>query len=237
MAVGIGIPIHLLGLGSSRSADVDSGFHMVNMKESSMGQETLDCRGLACPNPVLRTKALIEKGDTDRVTVLVDNAAAGENVSRFLGRTGYSVEISDMDGVFHVVGLRKESTETVHIPSQDTKISVENKIAVMVATDRMGRGDDVLGSKLMFNFIETLKEMGQELWRLVLVNAGVKLAVEGSESLPALIGLEREGVTILVCGTCLNHFNLLERKKIGETTNMLDIVTALQLADKVISLS
>jgi hypothetical protein len=35
----------------------------------------------------------------------------------------------------------------------------------------------------------------------------------------------------------LNHFGLLEKKQVGETTNMLDIVTALQLADKVISIT
>ena len=33
----------------------------------------------------------------------------------------------------------------------------------------------------------------------------------------------------------LTHFNLLERKMVGETTNMLDVVTALQLADKVVN--
>jgi len=42
---------------------------------------------------------------------------------------------------------------------------------------------------------------------------------------------------VLVCGTCLNHFQLLEQKKVGETTNMLDIVTHMHLADKVISLT
>jgi hypothetical protein len=41
---------------------------------------------------------------------------------------------------------------------------------------------------------------------------------------------------ILVCGTCLTHFDLLKRKQVGVTTNMLDIVTAMQLADKVINI-
>lgn len=40
----------------------------------------------------------------------------------------------------------------------------------------------------------------------------------------------------MVCGTGLGHFNLLERKQVGETTNMLDIITAMQVADKFISL-
>jgi len=60
--------------------------------------------------------------------------------------------------------------------------------------------------------------------------------VEGAETLPAIQHLEAAGVSVLVCGTCLTHFNLLEQKRVGETTNMLDIVTSLQVADKVISL-
>jgi intracellular sulfur oxidation DsrE/DsrF family protein len=49
--------------------------------------------------------------------------------------------------------------------------------------------------------------------------------------------LEKEGVMVLVCGTCLTHFQLLEQKQVGETTNMLDIVTHMQLADQVIPLT
>jgi selenium metabolism protein YedF len=99
----------------------------------------------------------------------------------------------------------------------------------------MGFGDDALGSGLIRNFLGTLNEMGDGLWRLVFLNSGVKLTIEGAETLPAIQQLEAQGVSVLVCGTCLNHFNLLEQKKVGETTNMLDIVTSLELADKVIS--
>jgi intracellular sulfur oxidation DsrE/DsrF family protein len=70
-----------------------------------------------------------------------------------------------------------------------------------------------------------------------MVNAGVKLAVAGSEVLPGLLALEQSGVRLLVCGTCLTHFQLLEAKQAGETTNMLDIITAMHLADKVITLT
>jgi selenium metabolism protein YedF len=107
---------------------------------------------------------------------------------------------------------------------------------VMCATDRLGSGDDVLGLKLMVNFLRTLKEMGDELWRLVFVNNGVKLTIDGSDVLEDLKNYESNGLKIMVCGTCLDHFNLLDRKQVGETTNMLDIVTAMQLADKVINI-
>ena len=88
----------------------------------------------------------------------------------------------------------------------------------------------------MLNFLSTLNEMGEALWRLVFLNSGVKLTIEGAETLPAIQQLEGEGVSVLVCGTCLTHFSLLDQKRVGETTNMLDIVTSLQLAEKVISL-
>jgi selenium metabolism protein YedF len=86
----------------------------------------------------------------------------------------------------------------------------------------------------MLNFIKTLGEMGESLWRLVFLNGGVKLTIEGTETLSVIRELEESGISVLVCGTCLNHFDLLEAKGVGETTNMLDIVTSLHLADKVI---
>ena len=107
----------------------------------------------------------------------------------------------------------------------------------MVAGDRMGSGDADLGEKLMISFIKTIKEMGDNLWRLVFVNSGVKLTIDSSPVLTELQAYERNGLSILVCGTCLTHFDLIEAKKVGETTNMLDIVTAMQLADKVINIS
>ena len=85
----------------------------------------------------------------------------------------------------------------------------------------------------MKNFLSTLTEM-QDLWRIVLLNGGVKLAATPGPCLEALKKLAESGVSILVCGTCLNHYGLLEKKQVGETSNMLDIVTSLDLAGKVI---
>lgn len=197
----------------------------------------IDARGLACPAPVLQTKAAVQEGAPDGVKVVVDNAASQQNVQRFLESQGFRTALERAGADFLVVGTGGDSAaaspkpETAAPPEADTP-----KIMVMCATDRMGVGDDVLGRKLMINFIKTLKEIGPELWRLVFVNAGVKLAIDGSEALPDLKGFEENGLKILVCGTCLTHFDLLERKQVGETTNMLDIVTAMQLADKVINL-
>jgi selenium metabolism protein YedF len=195
----------------------------------------LDCRGLACPAPVLQTKQLLEKESLAAIKVIVDNEAARQNVTRFLEHQKFQVTVEKLGADLHLLGTKSGEVRVVEKPAP-TPEGAHKKIMVMVASDRMGRGDDELGAKLMFNFLKTLKEMGHELWRLVFVNNGVKLAVEGSEALSVLKELEGDGVQILVCGTCLNHFSLLEKKKVGETTNMLDIVTAMQVSDKVISI-
>jgi selenium metabolism protein YedF len=195
----------------------------------------IDARGLACPAPVLQTKAALQEEHPNDVRVVVDNAASQQNVQRFLESQGFQTVLEHVGPDYVVIG-RCDSMPSAHtrpapMPSSDT-----TKIMVMCGTDRMGVGDDALGLKLMVNFLRTLKEMGNELWRLVLVNNGVKLTIEGSEVLADLKDYEKSGLTILVCGTCLDHFNLLDSKQVGETTNMLDIVTAMQLADKVINL-
>ncbi|MFH1935902.1 MAG: sulfurtransferase-like selenium metabolism protein YedF [Pseudomonadota bacterium] len=197
--------------------------------------KAIDCRGLACPAPVLQTKELIEKGHPDIIKVTVDNEASKQNVSRFLESQGFEVSVKDEGGDFRVTGRREGIVEPEGTMAEKQEAD-QKKIMVMVANDCMGHDDDELGSKLMVSFLKTLKEMGDELWRLVFVNNGVKLTIAGSDHLPVLKELEEEGLHILVCGTCLTHFNLLDEKQVGETTNMLDIVTAMQLADKVINI-
>ena len=195
----------------------------------------IDARGLACPAPVLQTKATLEQESLNTVKVAVDNAASQQNVQRFLESQGFDTVLEKNGEDYFVIGRFEtvSSTQPAETLSAETS---ENKIMVMCATDRMGHGDDELGLKLMVNYIRTLKEMGPELWRLVFINNGVKLTIDGSEVLKDLKQYEESGLTILVCGTCLNHFNLLDQKQVGETTNMLDIVTAMQLADKVINI-
>lgn len=196
----------------------------------------IDARGLACPAPVLLTKAAVENDGETSVKVTVDNAASQQNVQRYLESRGFDVALETVGNDYRIMGEGLGPRQVSPLPDRVTQPSVSPKILVLCATDRIGFGDDTLGKALMVNFIKTLKEMGADLWRLVFVNNGVKLAVEGSPVLEQLLDYEANGLKILVCGTCLTHFNLLDGKKVGETTNMLDIVTAMQLAEKVISM-
>ena len=65
-----------------------------------MVEKELDCCGLACPTPVIKTKEVIDQGEAKKLTVLVVNAAAKENVSRFFQRSGYEVRWEEQAGTF-----------------------------------------------------------------------------------------------------------------------------------------
>jgi selenium metabolism protein YedF len=207
----------------------------MNNCKGGTDMKIIDCRGLACPAPVLKTRDAIDKEGLDEFTVIVDNEAAKQNVSRFLDSRGFNLSIDQDGDGYKISGKKKEEKERQVCSVKETEHAIQ-KIMVLVTSDLLGHGDDQLGSKLMGGFLKTLQEMGDELWRLVFINNGARLSVEGSTVLPSLKELKDQGVPIFVCGTCLTHFNLLDKLRVGKITNMLDIVTAMQLADKVITI-
>lgn len=207
----------------------------------------LDCRGLPCPEPVIRCRdwlAAPHDGDSDVLEVLADNAAAVENVHAFLAGRGWCAHArQEAPGEWRLVAARTGASSPADgggvapapagAAARTRAPEGPGKTLVFIPTDTLGRGDEGLGAKLMLNFLGTLPELGPELWRIILVNGGVRLSVDGP-AVDKLLTLEQAGASILVCGTCLDHYGLLEKKRVGSTTNMLDIVTSLQLADKVI---
>jgi selenium metabolism protein YedF len=200
----------------------------------------IDARKLECPAPVLKTKEYLEREASTEVDVIVDNEAAAENVSRFLDFQGFEVSV-DSDGITITVSGKRDPERAKKQASGIEPVQTNNevdsqKILVMLSSQQIGKGDDELGRKLMVNFVKTLKEMGNDLWRLVLLNHGVKFSTKDSQILEDLKDLNASGVVLLVCGACLTHLELMDDKVIGETTNMLDIVTSMQLADKIINL-
>lgn len=202
----------------------------------------LNCEGEPCPNPVLRCKRLLDQESPQKVEVIVDNEAAMDNVSRYLASKGMHVDETVRDGNLWTIRAsqtgsadRSSAAQTSQAPTEP-KTAGAPKILVFLTSDTVGQGDDTLGSRLMGNFLNTLPELGDSLWRIIMVNGAVKLATASSPAIDALKKLEAAGVSILVCGTCLEFFQLMDQKAVGQVTNMLDVVTSQQLADKVITL-
>lgn len=201
-----------------------------------MPENVINCQNLPCPQPVILTKKMITADAPETLTVIVDNEAAYENVGRFLASQRYDVTWrKDQAGLWHITGRKGEGKA---LPEPEINCPIEapplGKTMILVSSAVFGSGDDMLGGKLMKNFLATLPEMGPELWLLVFVNGGVTLTVQDSPVLEDIVRLEKAGVTVLVCGACLEHYKLMAHKAVGQTTNMLDIVMGMQLADKVL---
>jgi len=107
---------------------------------------------------------------------------------------------------------------------------------IVINSDKMGRGDEKLGARLMGNFLKTLLSAEKRPQMLVLYNSGVKLAAGGSPALETLQSLENLGAEIICCGTCVNFYGLTDLIQAGRVTNMLEIVKVLTEAENIVTL-
>lgn len=112
----------------------------------------------------------------------------------------------------------------------------KNSYVVFITSDRLGTGERELGKILIKAFLNTIWEAESKPERIMFMNNGVKLSVEGSELLETLLLLEEEGVEILTCGTCLAYYNLTEKLKVGKLSNMREIVSVLLDTPKIIKI-
>ncbi|MCL5734363.1 MAG: sulfurtransferase-like selenium metabolism protein YedF [Actinobacteria bacterium] len=107
---------------------------------------------------------------------------------------------------------------------------------VAISSNAIGRGDDELGRVLLRTYLHTLGEVTPRPDTIIFFNSGVTLAVEESHALDDLRALAGQGVRILLCGTCVGHFDLRESVAVGEISNMYAICEAMLRAGKVINL-
>jgi selenium metabolism protein YedF len=103
-------------------------------------------------------------------------------------------------------------------------------------SDTMGRGSDELGGRLIVKFVHQVANLPVKLDGVLFYNSGVKLLAPDSVVLDALAGLERAGVELLACGTCVEHFGLVGKITVGRVTDMREIASALTSATRVVTI-
>ena len=114
---------------------------------------------------------------------------------------------------------------------------VDRKHLVLALTaPGLGRGSVELGQTLAVSFLRTLAFRDEVPEVVVCYNEGVRLAEQGSAAVPMLEALAQKGADIVLCGTCINYFQMGERIAIGRVGDMHGIVEALMAADKVLYL-
>jgi selenium metabolism protein YedF len=191
--------------------------------------ETIDCRNLSCPAPVINVKKALQ--EHAEIRVLLDDGAPHENVTRFSRNRGCRVteERDGPDWILTITG----TANTLHPVSGDVS---QGYRVVMITSDRLGDGPEELGRLLMKNFVHTLLETSELPNRMLFLNTGVFLTCEGSDVLEALEKLHGMGVEIFSCGLCLDFFKSKDKLRAGVTTNMLATAEYLLSADLVVKL-
>ena len=191
----------------------------------------IDCRGLACPQPVITTKQALDQLKEGKLMVIVDNASSCNNVERFVHSQGCSVEIKERGQDFYLHIQKTGGKDREKVVQLDEKIK---KVVVYINSHLLGGGDETLGSFLMKVFLKTLLDLDTQPSRLILVNSGVQLAAEDSKVLETLRLLSEKGVEIVCCGTCIDFYELKGKMKIGVISNMYDIIQSMLEADRVL---
>ena len=195
--------------------------------------KTIDCRGQACPAPVIATKKALEESGTG-IRVLVDDGAPRENVVRFVRNRGYQVnETAEADG-WSLQATGSTTAKETHQGAVTASASGDR--VLLVTSNRLGDGSEELGYLLMKNFIFTLLETPQQPDRILFLNSGVLLATEGAETVEALKRLEERGIELLACGVCLDYFKKKDQLAVGQVTNMFSTAEHLLAAASVIRL-
>lgn len=107
---------------------------------------------------------------------------------------------------------------------------------IQITNNGMGKSDQALQHKLVIKYLELIQMNDKLPNAITFYTDGVKLVVEGSPVLEQLRALEGKGVRLIVCSTCLDHYGLSEKVRVGIVGGMTDIIEAQVKAEKVISL-
>ena len=194
--------------------------------------------GDTCPIPVVKTiKALAALGGAGTIETLVDNEVAVENLKRLASEKGCGVSVEKAaEKEWHVTFDVPEGLSVDAGEADDAQCLVPAKknLVIQVSSDAMGAGSDELGRNLMKAFIYAVTQQDELPATMLFYNGGAHLTCEGSPALDDLKALAEQGVEILTCGTCLNHYGIADKLAVGEVTNMYVICQKLEQASNIV---
>lgn len=194
--------------------------------------------GDACPIPVVKTiKALAALSGAGTIETLVDNEIAVENLKRLASEKGCGVSVEKAaEKEWHVTFDVPEGLSVDAGEADDAQCLVPAKknLVIQVSSDAMGAGSDELGRNLMKALIYAVTQQDELPATMLFYNGGARLTCEGSPALDDLKALAEQGVEILTCGTCLNHYGIADKLAVGEVTNMYVICQKLEQASNIV---
>ncbi|MCI9545493.1 MAG: sulfurtransferase-like selenium metabolism protein YedF [Lachnospiraceae bacterium] len=199
----------------------------------------VNAMGDACPIPVVKTKnAIRDLAGSGVVETLVDNEIAVQNLTKMANQKGYGVKSEKLGEnqykVTMTIGEGAQMPEEGEVEVCLAEPGQKRKIVVAVSSSKMGEGDEELGKTLMKGFIYALGQQEILPETILFYNGGAALSCEDSPALEDLKSLEAQGVEILTCGTCLDFYNLKDKLRVGDVTNMYVIVEKMMEAHQIV---
>lgn len=193
--------------------------------------EKIDCRGLVCPMPVIKTKKYFDSKDVKEALVIVDNEVAKNNILRLAKGLKLNNKFTEENGIYNISLSRGEISESLEVSEE-----IGKELSILVSSNKLGDGDERLGETLMKVYINTLAESEVLPKNIMFINSGVLLACEGSDVIDSLNSMISKGVEIFSCGVCLDFYNLKEKLRAGEIGNMYQIIDIMNSSDNTIKL-
>ena len=201
----------------------------------------IDTKGMKCPQPLVMAKKTLREIDVGATFELItNNDASKNNLERFLKDNNTPFECSSSSGIhsFRITkGAGTFSSGTpedyCEAPPQKPEQAKADYVVVF-DSETMGSGNDDLGMILIKSFLTSIDETAGLPDAMLFYNSGVKLALKDSLVLEELSDLQEKGVNILLCGTCLNFYNIKNDIAVGLISNMLEITEIMTTASKII---
>jgi selenium metabolism protein YedF len=230
------------------------------MDESNKA-DVVDLRGLACPEPVLRTKKLVDDPQFESVRALVDDEINLKNLERLAGSLNlkfsfeakgesFLVTISRLNASSHsqaqAKGAKGSEKRTHHhrqpaaiqkdaLALSEGKKTSDVSTVIFLNKDVFGEGDRDFSQNLLNVFLQSVLQSGHKPKAILMANSGVKLLAEDSPFGQVLEDFQNQGTEVLACGLCVEFYGLQKSVAKNQITNMLAICQYLFESDRVIS--
>jgi selenium metabolism protein YedF len=188
----------------------------------------IDARGQGCPRPVMMAEEALNNIEEGIVEVLVDNEESALNVAGFAAQNALLAETKKVDRDWKVQIVKGYACQV-----QPSLSETKKSLLLVVGSDIMGREEN-LGKTLMKAFFETMKVYKQLPHTIFFLNTGVYLTTTNTDIAGLLQEMEKMGVEIYSCGTCLTKYNLESKLAVGHRGTMNIVVEGMQDFEKTV---
>lgn len=194
----------------------------------------IDCRNLACPEPVIRTKNALDGLKVgEKLEILVNSIAPKENISRFLKNQNVEFSVEQNGAETKITAVKGESKlELTNFDEFVCEITPKTKKTVVYLNEEYAGSGDV-GVSLLAKFLGALLQVEKPEY-VICVNNAVKMTTNRAHpSFKPLKDLEAAGVKILSCGSCLEAYKLVSDLSVGEMSNAYEVMQILTTHEQI----